>query len=145
MLWRNSKECVVSENSCSKNFINFQEKHPGEIAFLNKVAGYLTLTGNVLLGNLWNFQNSFHKKHPQMPASELVVTENVSTKIYFSKNISFDFSHLCFDIQWHVFPGIKFTTDVQELNIWIKRVKLKQKMFKLFFVYSKYISIYQGF
>ena len=33
--------------------------------------------------------------------------ENVSTKIYFSKNISFDFSHLCFDIQWHVFPGIK--------------------------------------
>ena len=42
---------VVSENSCSKNFVNFQEKHPGEIAFLNKVTGYLTLTGNVL-GNL---------------------------------------------------------------------------------------------
>ena len=43
---------VVSENSCSKNFVNFQEKHPGETAFLNKVAGYLTLTGNILLGNL---------------------------------------------------------------------------------------------
>ena len=43
---------LVSENSCSKNFVNFQEKHPGEIAFLNKVVGYLTLTGNVLLGNL---------------------------------------------------------------------------------------------
>ena len=35
-----------------KNFVNFQEKHPGEIAFLNKVAGYLTLTGNVLLEHL---------------------------------------------------------------------------------------------
>ena len=34
---------LVSENSCSKNFVNFQEKHPSEIAFLNKVAGYLTL------------------------------------------------------------------------------------------------------
>ena len=43
---------VVSENSCSKNFVNFQEKHPGEIAFLNKVTGYLTRTLNVLLGNL---------------------------------------------------------------------------------------------
>ena len=46
------KKCIVFENSCSKNFVNFQEKHPGEIAFLSKVAGYLTLTGNVLLGNL---------------------------------------------------------------------------------------------
>ena len=27
------KECAVSENSCSKNFINFQEKHPHEITF----------------------------------------------------------------------------------------------------------------
>ena len=43
---------VVSENSCSKNFVNFQEKHPREIALLNKVVGYLTLTGNVFLGNL---------------------------------------------------------------------------------------------
>ena len=47
---RNSKECVVSENNCSKNFVNFEEKqHPGETAFLNKVAGYLTRTGNVLV------------------------------------------------------------------------------------------------
>ena len=52
MLRRNTKECVVSENSCSKNLVNFQEKHPGENAFLDKVAGYLTLTGNVLLVNL---------------------------------------------------------------------------------------------
>ena len=44
---------MVSENSCSKNFVNFQEKHPGEIALLNKVAGYLTLNnGNFFPGNL---------------------------------------------------------------------------------------------
>ena len=71
MLWRNTNECVVSENSCSKYFINFHEKHPSEIAFWNKVAGYLTLTGNVLLRNLWNFQKRFHKKHLQMPASAI--------------------------------------------------------------------------
>ena len=30
---KNTKECVVSENSYWKNYVNFQEKHPGEIAF----------------------------------------------------------------------------------------------------------------
>ena len=69
MLRRNTKECVGSENSCSKYFVNFQEIHPREMAFLNKVAGYLTLTGNALLGNLWNFQNRFHKKHSAMLVS----------------------------------------------------------------------------
>ena len=52
MLLRNTKECVLSENSCSKKFVNFQGKHPGEIAFLSKIEGYLTLTGNILLGSL---------------------------------------------------------------------------------------------
>ena len=46
------KKCVVSENSCSKSFINFQEKHSCQIALLNKVAGYVTLTGNAFLENL---------------------------------------------------------------------------------------------
>ena len=49
---KNDNKSVVSENTCSKNFGNFQEKHPREIAFLNKVSGDLTLTGNVLLRNL---------------------------------------------------------------------------------------------
>ena len=49
---KNDNKYVVSENSCSKYFVNFQEKHPREIAFLNKVTGDLTLTRNVLLGNL---------------------------------------------------------------------------------------------
>ena len=61
---KNDNKCVVSENTCSKSFVNFQEKHPREIAFLNKVTGDLTLTGNVLLKNLWKFENSFHKKTP---------------------------------------------------------------------------------
>ena len=52
-----------------EKFRKFPRKKSGEIAFLNKVAGYLTLTGNVLLGNLLNFQNRFHKKHARMPAS----------------------------------------------------------------------------
>ena len=83
------KECVVSENSCSKSFINFQEKHPSEIAFLNKVAGYLTLTGNVILGNLWNFQNRFHKKHPWMPASAI----SCCLKMFRPKDIFWKISH----------------------------------------------------
>ena len=49
---KNSKECVVLENSCLENFVIFQAKHPREIALLNKVAGYVMLTGNVFLGNL---------------------------------------------------------------------------------------------
>ena len=56
----NCTEYVISENSCLKNFIHFQEKHPCEIAFLNNVAGYLTLTGNVLLGNLCVSFNLFN-------------------------------------------------------------------------------------
>ena len=91
MLWRNTKECVVSGNSCLKNFVNFQEKHPDEIAFLSKVAGYLTLTGNVLLENLSNFQNRFHKKHLWMPASAISCHwEMFQPKRYFLKDISFD-------------------------------------------------------
>ena len=93
MLWRNTKECVVSENSCSKNFVNFQEKHPSEIAFLNKVAGYVTLTGNVLLGNLWSFQNSFHKKHLQMPTSAISCHWKMFQPKYIFQKI-FNFSHL---------------------------------------------------
>ena len=46
-----------------------------------------------------------------------LLLENFLSKIYFSKIISFDCSQLCFDIQWHVLPGIKCITDVQELDI----------------------------
>ena len=106
MLWRNTKECVVSENSCSKNFVNFQEKHPSEIAFLNKVAGYLILTGNIFLGNLWNFQNRFHKKHLRMMASAIVTGKCFNQNIFFKKYL------IRFDIQWHVLPGIKYITEV---------------------------------
>ena len=36
---KKQKECVVSENSCLKKFLNFQEKHSSKIAFLSKVSG----------------------------------------------------------------------------------------------------------
>ena len=108
MLWRNTKECVVSQNSCSKNFINVQVKHPREIAFLNKVAGYLTLTGNVLLGNLWNFQNRFHKKHPRMPASAI----SCRLKMFRPPKDIFWKYLIRFDIQWHVIPVSKCITEV---------------------------------
>ena len=32
-LWRSTKECVLSENSCLKNFVNFQEKHQNRTGF----------------------------------------------------------------------------------------------------------------
>ena len=60
-----------AENNCSEKFCNIRRKtFPwNETASLNKVACYVTLTGNLLLGNLWNFQNSFHKKHMRIKAS----------------------------------------------------------------------------
>ena len=42
----------ISENSYSKNFVNFQEKHARESAFAKRIADCLTLSGNVFLGNL---------------------------------------------------------------------------------------------
>ena len=50
--YEETQKCVVSDNSYLKNFVNFQEKHPCEIGFLNKVAGYMGLTANVLQWNL---------------------------------------------------------------------------------------------
>ena len=35
----------------------------------------------------------------------------------FDQNIFFKEYLIRFDIQWHVLPGIKYITDVQELNI----------------------------
>ena len=46
---KNGNKYVFSENSCENFFFKFPEQHSHEIAFLNKIAGYLTLTGNVFL------------------------------------------------------------------------------------------------
>ena len=99
---KNDNKYVVFENSCSKNFMYFQEKHPCEIAFLNKVAGYLTLTGNVLLGNLWNFQNNFHKKHPWMVASAI----SYNWKMFWPKYIFQKISPSIFLIYVLIFNGM---------------------------------------
>ena len=50
----------------------------------------MTLTGNFFLGNLWNFQNSFCKKHPQMLASAI----SCHWKIFQPKNIFQKISNL---------------------------------------------------
>ena len=121
---KTQKQCVVSENSCLKNFVNYQEKHPSEISLLNKVAGYVTLTGKNFLGNLWNLWNSFHKKHLWMPATAISYHwKMLQPKWFFRKYcIWFFYEWECFDIQWHLFWGIKCTTGVQELNVWIRHV-----------------------
>ena len=93
MLWRNTKECVVSENSCSKNLVNVQEKHPFEIAFFKKVAGYLTLTG-------------FTRNTRECWLLQLVAGKCFDQKIFLKKYL------IQFDIQWHVLPGIKCITEV---------------------------------
>ena len=81
-----------------KKFRQVPSKKSRWNCFLNKVAGYLTLTGNILLGNLWNLQNRFHKKHPRMLASVI----SCRWKKYLIR----------FDVQWHVPPGIECITDV---------------------------------
>ena len=49
------------------------------------------------------FRTAFTKITLEWRLLQLV---NVSTKIYFSKSVSIDFSHLCFDIQWRVSEGL---------------------------------------
>ena len=122
MLWRNSKKCVVSKNSCSKNFINFQEKHRWN-CFFKQSCRLPDTYWECSSGKFMKFSEQLSREKPANAGfCNYLLLKNVSTKIYFSKNVSFDFSHLCFDVQWHVFPGIKFATDVQELNIWIMEV-----------------------
>ena len=74
---------LVSEIICSKKFLNFQEN------ISVKVAGYLTLTGNVFLGKFWN---SFHKKHSQMAASTITC--------FFISNVFFFNSACCLTFSW---------------------------------------------
>ena len=62
-----------------------------------------------LLAKVVNTSRDVFRKECQL--LHLVVPGKCFTQyIYFSKNISFD-------IQRHVLPGIKFITDLQELNI----------------------------
>ena len=107
MLWRNTLECAVSENNCSKNFVNFQGKNPGEIAFLNKVAGYQTLMGMFFWEIYEIFRTGFTRNTCKCQFLHWVVAGNCfDQKIFFKKYL------IRFDIQWHVLPGIKCITEV---------------------------------
>ena len=84
----------VSENSSSKNFVNIQEKHSREIAYLSKVAGYLTLSGV--------FATGFHIKHPPMTAFAI----SYPWKMFRPKYIFQKICHLIFLIYVLIFNGI---------------------------------------
>ena len=120
----------VSENSCSKNFGNFQERHPGEIAFLKKVAGYVILTGNVLLGN---FQDSFHKKHPRMPASGI----SCHWKMFRPKYIFQKIAHSIFLIYVLIFYGM-CSQGLKEKS-GFKIIFLKLVLFSFVFTYKTFL------
>ena len=72
--------------SSSKNFLIFQGKQICGTTFWNKVAGYLKFPAKVFVGNLWNFQNRFYKKHPQMVAS--ATEKRFEQNIFFKKKKS---------------------------------------------------------
>ena len=76
------------------------------MAFLNK----LQVTWHLLVMFFWEiyeiFRTGFTRNTRECRLLQLVVLENVSTKIYFLKYL------MRFDIQWHVLPGIKCITEV---------------------------------
>ena len=134
MLWKNTEECAVSENRCLKNFVNFEEKHLVKLLFKTK----LQVTWHLLGMFFWKiyeiFRTAFTRNSCECRLLQLVVAGKC-----FHQNIFFKKYLIRFDIQWHMLPGINCIRDVQELNIWITRIV------RLFLIYSKYISIYQGF
>ena len=74
----------ISENSCSKNFVNFQEKHAPESAFVNRAADCLTLSGNVFLGIYEIFRTTFPRNTRNWRLLQLVFTEKrFNQNIYF--------------------------------------------------------------
>ena len=83
MLWRNTKECVVCENCCSKNFVKF----------------------------FWEiyeiFRTGFTRNACECQLLQLVVAGKC-----FDQNIFLKKYLMQFDIQWHVLPGIKCITEV---------------------------------
>ena len=99
--------------------------------FLNKVAGCLTLTGKVLLRNLWKFQNKFHKKLPRMSASAI----SCCWKMFQPKDIFFKISFDLY-IQWHVLPGIKWQQTFKGLSWCLSWFALGLFSFLLFMLYS---------
>ena len=110
MLWKKTKEFVVSGNSCSKNFVNFQEKHPPPNCFFEQSCRLLDTYWECSSGKLRNFQNRFPRKYPQMPASAI----SSPWKMFQPKGFFKKISHW-FDIQWHVLSGIKCVTEVWRL------------------------------
>ena len=77
----NCNKYVVSENSCSKNFVHFQEKHLSEIAFLNKVAGMF----------FWEIYKIFTKNNREWWLLQLVIIGKCYDQNIFFKNYLIQF------------------------------------------------------
>ena len=128
MLWRNSKESVVFEKFCKFH----RKTSPWNCRLCDTY-------WECFPGKFLKFSEQLSQETPATPASAISCHWKMfQPKYIFSKNISFGFSHLFFDIQWHLFPGIKCITDVQELNIWISHIVI----FKLLFLKLKNMSSY---
>ena len=132
-LSRNSRPEVFCEKVVLRNFAKFTGKHLCPSFFFIKVAGatcnfikkktlaqvfsceFCEISKNTSGGCfcIWKiyeiFRTAFTKNTREWWRLQLVVTgKYFDQNIFFKKyNISFDFSHLCFDIQWHMFPGQK--------------------------------------
>ena len=98
---------MVSENSCSKNFANFQEKYPLKLLFKTK----LKVTRHLLGMFCWEiyeiFRTGFTRNTRECRLLQLVVAGKC-----FDQNTFFKKYLIRFDIQWHALPGIKCITEV---------------------------------
>ena len=81
----------VSENSSLKNFVNFQEKHPHESAFLPGIYW------ECFRGKFKTFSEQLSQKTPAIGGFCIVTEKRFNQNIL--KNISSNFGYLCFDIQ----------------------------------------------
>ena len=79
----------VSENSSSKNFVNFQEKHPLESAFLPGIYWECSR------GKFKTFSEQLSQKTPAN-GGFCIVTEKHSTKIFFFKKYLIQFFSFMF-------------------------------------------------
>ena len=133
MSWRNSKECVVSENSFSKNFWRFSRKTPQwNWSFKQSCR---------LPGTNWECSSGKFMKFSEQISQEMLSLENVSTKIYFQK-----ISHSIYLIYVLIFNGMCS----EGLNIWIRHIvifwtftfKVKAKKYVKYSSFIQNISVF---
>ena len=144
MLWRISKECVVSENSCSKKFRKFLRKTSMWNYFFKQSLRLPVTCWECFSGEIYEiFRSAFTRNTCKWCLLQLVVTGKHFDQNIFSTKKSYSIfliyvlifiiiiintlfkigkKNLCSSAKnlqsnWH---RIKCIADVQELNIWIR-------------------------